>query len=55
MTGYVQLSCMSSCDGTPNGNTLVQFCDPTLTPDECAASGRKCQPSSSLTGYYRCQ
>src|ERR1700733_3633329 len=29
VSGYVQLSCLASCDGTSaNGNTYVQFCDP---------------------------
>jgi hypothetical protein len=46
---------MPNCAGTLNGDTLVRFCDPKVVPDECAASGRTCQPSGSLQGFFRCQ
>ena len=47
---YSDVSCQSSCLGSLN--TL--FCDPTITPNECASTGRTCTASSILPGYYVC-
>jgi hypothetical protein len=54
--GYRHVTCEKSCDGLgPNGELLVRFCNPDVSPDECAQLGKHCMASPSLPGYYRCQ
>jgi hypothetical protein len=53
--GYRQVTCEKSCAGPdPSGDLLFRFCNPAATPDECAAIGLHCKPSTSLAGYFRC-
>jgi hypothetical protein len=57
-SGYTKLGCSpNAACGTPTGGTsFLRFCDPTASPDECAAAGKKCgAQSSSLPGYTYCQ
>jgi hypothetical protein len=53
--GYRIVTCMTTCTGELDGNQLIRFCNPKVLPDECAALGKTCQPSTGLVGFYRCQ
>ena len=55
LTGYVSVSCQTSCDGTaPNGDLYVELCSQAVTPDTCA-TGTTCQVSGGLPGFSICK
>jgi hypothetical protein len=48
------VQCQASCNSGSN-NQLVRFCDPGAPVDECAAIGKSCTASGTLTDFYVCK
>jgi hypothetical protein len=49
---YTHLECAATCDTAEDHH----FCDPTVTPDQCASQGQMCTDMSQiLPGFFVCQ
>ena len=49
---YADVACEPTCDST--NNSKITFCDPSASPDICAALSLACGKSSILVGFYVC-
>jgi hypothetical protein len=50
------VQCQASCNSGSIPNVqLVRFCDPMAPVDECAAIGKSCTASGTLTDFYVCK